>query len=819
MSRTILTVIVLFVWAFWGPALLHAQGDSSFVSWKDLGELPSSIGVEGHFAGEHGGALLIGGGKTGAGEISDGVAALVRDADGEAVWHLGFSLAKPTKGAGAVTTPHGLAIVGGAGLEGALAHAFLLRWDSVSGSVELEELPSLPIAGVAPGVSYHDGKILVIGEGNALYQFDLDTAMSGSGQVEWSEGPPLPGPLRQSAVTAVLSDGQDYHLFVMGGQSAGETGLSASYRFGPLGRESRGWEAVNGPPKRLVDACGVSWGRAYLLALGESNGPGGKRSILSYHSITDSWTERGTLPFELSAPVVARWNGEFALIGAEGGYVGSVDRSERWFGWLDYLVLGLYLSGLVGLGAWCSKRNKDTGDYFLAGRRIPAWAAALSLMATSVSSIGFIAIPSKTFATDWLYFIGIATWFVVVPIVTFFFIPVLRRLNVTTAYEYFETRFDVTVRMFAALLFILMQMGRLAIVLYLPALVLSSVIGLNIYLCIAVMGVVSIAYTVLGGMEAVVWTDVVQVFVLFGGALTGVIIALHGTGMGAGEMWETAWGDGKLRMADLRWDYTLAVFWVVIVGNVFTRFSNLTSDQAIVQRYLSTPDTRSAVRALWGDVAVSIPWAFVAFAFGTALYLFYKVNPGLLLPGTEPDAVVPFFIAQQMPTGVAGLIVAAIFAAAMSSLDSTIHSLSTVCVRDFYGRLSKTASEAGQFSLARGLTVFFGLVGTGAAMIIAAYDVKSLWDLFMLVMGLFVGSLSGLFVLGLFLKRSHGRGALVGAISSAAMVYAVSRLTDLHFFLFPVVGVLSCVGIGYVASLILSAPKRETPTAVRSYSV
>ncbi|MEX2381999.1 MAG: sodium/solute symporter [Opitutales bacterium] len=805
----------LLVLAFAGTAGASAETVRPFLSWEALPDPPSPGVLEGAFAGQHHGALLVAGGEsTGAGGISDQVFVLARDGTGEASWRAGFSLSRPVARAGSVAPPHGLLVAGGTGLDGDTGEVFLLRWDPVNGTVSEEELPPLPVPSVSPAVAFFGGEVFVIGSGNALYLLDLEKAVGGVETAGWREGPRLPGLARRGAVTAVLSDGEGYRLFVMGGKMEAGEPLLDGYRLGPLGGV-RSWEPVSPAPRALV-GTGASWGRAHLLALGAPDGEGMGQNLLSYHSITDAWADRGPLPFTSSPVVVTRWEeGLTAIVADSGGqgkmvaYRGTADRVEPWFSRLDYAVLGFYLVGLVALGSWCSRRNKGTADYFLAGRRIPAWAAALSLMATSVSSIGFIAIPAKSFATDWLYFAGIATWFVAVPIVTLCFIPVLRRLNVTTAYEYLETRFNLSVRLFAALLFVFMQIGRLAIVLYLPALVLSSVVGMDIYLCIAVMGVVTIAYTVLGGMEAVVWTDVVQVIVLFGGAVVAIVIALTGTGMEAGELWETAWSDGKLRVADWRWDHTAAVFWVVIVGNIFTRFSNLTSDQAIVQRYLSTPDTRSAVRSLWGDVAVSIPWAFIAFAFGTALYLFYKTNPGLLLPGTEADSVVPVFIGMQMPPGLAGLIVASIFAAAMSSLDSTIHSLSTVCVRDFYGRLRPTSTEAGQFTAARGLTIFFGMAGTVAAIVIATYDVKSLWDLFILIMGLFVGSLSGLFIMGLFCKRCHGRGALVGAMASAAIVYAVSAHTAIHFFLFPVVGVLACVGIGYVASLVIPSGRRE----------
>lgn len=785
-------------------AVLRAEERQPFLSWEAISELPSGVAGKGVFAWEDGGSLLLAGGRLSDGRLRDAIHVLTRDAAGGLTWHSGFRLPQPLADAGVVASPRGLLVAGGVGRDGPVREVFLLRWNAAGEAIDVTELPGLPEAIARPVAAMLGEEVWAAGFGRRTYRLRLGTEADAADSAEWLPGPLLPRAVDDSVHATVLTDGEHPRLYLLSVGQGGEV-----YR---LSRDGERWEEMGAGSPPLLSRGQLSFGRAHLLAIARSDVVTGESRLVSYHSITGTWADRGSVPFGEAVEVLTQWGGDAVAVVSEAGshrlYLGTPGPSKPWFGWLDYLALGVYFAGMVGMGIWFSGRNKGTGDYFLAGQRIPAWAAALSLMATSVSSIGFIAIPGKTFATDWLYFAGVATWFLVVPVVTNFFIPVLRRLNVTTAYEYLENRFDLSVRLCAALLFVLMQLGRIAIVLYLPALVLSSVIGINIYLCIVLMGGIAIVYTVMGGMEAVVWTDVVQVVILFGGALAAIVMALHGTGLGAAELWETAWEDGKFRMTDWRWDYTAAVVWVVLVGNIFTRFSNLTSDQALVQRYLSTPDARSAVRSLWGDVAVSIPWAIVAFGLGTALYLYYKSNPEKIVPGTEADAVVPLFIGQQMPPGVAGLIIAAVFAAAMSSLDSSIHSLSTVCVRDFQRRLCRTVTEAAQFAAARALTVFFGVIGTGGALVIAAYDVKSLWDLFMAIMGLFVGSLSGLFLLAMFVKRSHSRGALVGAVGSAIAVYLVSSLTTVHFYLYPAVGVASCVLFGYLASLLIPAGRR-----------
>ncbi|MDZ7617172.1 MAG: hypothetical protein U1E05_09220, partial [Patescibacteria group bacterium] len=347
-------------------------------------------------------------------------------------------------------------------------------------------------------------------------------------------------------------------------------------------------------------------------------------------------------------------------------------------------------------------------------------------------------------------------------------------------------RFNLSVRLFGAVAYSFMQLGRMAVVLYLPALALAAVTGLDHRVCIVTMGVLCTAYTVAGGIEAVVWTDVFQAVVLVGGAVLCLIVVTAGIEGGPARVLEVAAADGKFRMARFDPDVTVASLWVILLGNVFIRLAGLTSDQAVVQRYLVTADARQSSRALWADVAVSIPWAVIAFSFGTALYVFYKIHPEQLSPSVEIDGLVPLFVAQQLPAGVSGLIIAAIFAAAMSSLDSSMHSTATVWITDFYARFRPNSPDQTRLRWARWLTIALGAFGTLTALALAQANIHSLWDVFQGLVGLFAGGLAGLFVLGLFTRRANGTGALVGVVASAGLLYLAQPYV--HFFLYPVVG-------------------------------
>ena len=314
-------------------------------------------------------------------------------------------------------------------------------------------------------------------------------------------------------------------------------------------------------------------------------------------------------------------------------FSGNVSR----FGFFDYTLLLAYLVTIIAVGAYFSLREKTSNDYFLAGGRVPWVVAGLSMMATQVSSIGFMAVPAKSYATDWAYYTGVITWFMVVPIVTRAYIPFFRRLNVTSAYEYLEVRFHLSVRLCGTLIYSMLQLGRLAIVLYLPALALSTVSGIDKSYCIILTGVVCTSYVMAGGIEAIVWLDALQAILLIGGALLCITIVLVDIG-GIESFLTVAQADGKFNLAELDWGMTTATLWVVLAGNFFARLGEMTSDQTIVQRYMVTNDERASRKSLWTNVGMSIPWATVAFLFGTALYVFYQIHPQLMHSSLDNDA-------------------------------------------------------------------------------------------------------------------------------------------------------------------------------------
>lgn len=439
-------------------------------------------------------------------------------------------------------------------------------------------------------------------------------------------------------------------------------------------------------------------------------------------------------------------------------------------------------------------------------------------MATQVSSIGFMAIPAKAYDTDWAYFTGVFTWFVVVPIVIYGFIPFYRKLQVTSAYEYLERRFNYTIRLFAASLYCLFQLiGRMGIILYLPALALSEVTGISTINCILIMGILSTIYTVLGGMEAVIWTDVLQAIVLFGGALLCIVYIISNLDGGMHQFIDTANKADKFSLGILEWDATKAVLWVVILGSIFNRLSALTSDQSVVQRYLTTNSEEAARKALWINVFASIPWAILVYTLGTALYVYYATYPESLKEGLASDSIVPFFIGQNIPAGIKGLIIAGIFAASMSSLDSSLHSVATVIMTDFFKAEHFNFSDSQRVQFAKITTALLGCFATIIALLMTTYDIKSIFDMVIKYAGLFGGAMTGFFVLGIFTHRVSSTSVLIGGGFSAVSLWYVQNYTELHVFLYGVVSLSVCLLAGFLASLFL--PEKKDLSGLTIYTL
>jgi len=333
----------------------------------------------------------------------------------------------------------------------------------------------------------------------------------------------------------------------------------------------------------------------------------------------------------------------------------------------------------------------------------------------------------------------------------------------------------------------------MGICLFLPALALSSVTGLDVMTSILVMGSLATAYTVLGGIEAVIWTDVLQVFVLLGGALVAIGVMLAQVDGGVAGAWELSVARDKLRLADVSWDLSAPTLGVVLLGAVFNNLVPYTSDQAVVQRYLTTRDEAQARRAAWVGAWLSVPASLLFFAMGTSLFTFYASHPGRIDPAAAPDQVFASFIVRELPAGLSGLVIAGVFAAAMSSLDSSMNAVAAV--------LSPPAEGSAGLRRARGYTVGIGVVGTAVALALSMFEIRSLFDRFLEFVGLFGGTLGGLFALGVLTRRVGADGALFGTVFSLALLFYARAFANPSPLLYSAIAMISCFAGGYLFSL------------------
>jgi SSS family transporter len=524
--------------------------------------------------------------------------------------------------------------------------------------------------------------------------------------------------------------------------------------------------------------------------------------------------EKGTVPQPTVTTQAVLWQDRMVIPGGEDrpGHrttavlSGAPVAITKSLGWLDYSALGLYFAALVYIGIYCSRREANTEVYFLGGGRIPWWALGISIFGTSLSSITYLAIPANAYATNWVGFLSNTCIVLVAPFVVWLYVPRYRRANVPTAYTYLEQRFNLAVRIYGSLVFMLFQFGRMAIVLYLPAITLSASTGLSIEVCILATGVLATFYTMLGGIEAVIWTDVVQSIVLLSGAILALYLVATNIEGGVSAAFSTAIENDKFHTFNWTWDMTTTAVWVCILGNFFAMFYPYTADQTMVQRYLSARNENDAKRAVWVNAALTIPVSVIFFGLGTALFVYFKHHPGQLDPTLKNDAILPVFVMAMFPAGMKGVLISGVFAAAMSSLDSSMNSMASVLVNDYYRRFKGEVSEARALGVARGLTVILGALGTGAAWYLAGTQATSLFDTYMKLLGMAGGGLAGVVALGMFTKRASGWGVLVGAAVSAMAVYYVNAHNLTHFYLHGMIGFLVSFGVGYTVSLL--TPRR-----------
>ena len=487
---------------------------------------------------------------------------------------------------------------------------------------------------------------------------------------------------------------------------------------------------------------------------------------------------------------------------------------------IDLAVLVVFLIGTVGLGCSFALRKRNS-DQFMAGRRsLPGWAVGLSMFGSYVSSISFLANPSKSFASNWNPFVFSLATPLAALVAVVWFVPFYRRLGNISAYEHLERRFGAWARTYAVGCFLLTQTARMGTVVYLLALAVSPLTGWDVTTLILLTGSLMIVCTIFGGMEATVWIGVVQSLVLIAGPLICMAVLIVQMPAGLPGIVQTGAEAGKFSLGSYSWSLDEPTFWVVLAYGLAINLGNFGIDQSYVQRYLTTPTDAEAKRSVWLTAGLYVPVAAFFFLIGTGLFALYSARPelfsGIDAP-QQPDKVFPYFIAHQLPLGMSGLVVAAIFAA---SLDSSLGSMATLTLCDLYKRyLRPQASDQDSLHVLRASTLIWGLLGMHAAL--AMIRVKHALDVWWELAGIFSGGMLGLFLLGLISKRASRGPALLAVFVGLLVIVWMSlspkdywpALLDgfrspMHAFLVPVVGTLTILCVGLLATWALGRSQR-----------
>ncbi len=509
----------------------------------------------------------------------------------------------------------------------------------------------------------------------------------------------------------------------------------------------------------------------------------------------------------------------------------------------DLSIIIIYLLAMVFVGYYFSRKNRNTDQFTKASGSIPGWAIGMSIYATFLSSNTFLGVPGKAFGSNWNAFVfsismPFAAW-----IASKYFVPFYRHTGEISAYTHLENRFGPWARTYTVVCFLLTQLARMGSIFFGIALSLQALLGYPMATIMIVMGVCIILYTVMGGMEAVIWTEVVQGIIKTLGALLILYLIVSEMPGGVSGIIDIGMQQQKFSLGSLSPDLTQSTFWVVLFYGFFINLNNFGMDQNYVQRYHTATSSKQASRSIWLCVALYVPASLLFFIIGASLFAYYQVHPEMietvklnvagerlgsgatasqvsgmaasLTPADYGDKVMPHFMVTKIPTGLVGLIVSAILSAAMSTISSGMNSSATVFTMDIYKRYFRPhMGEKGQLYTLHAATVVFGLLGlaTGIAMI----GIKSLLDIWWELSGIFAGGMLGLFLLGIISRQTKSHEAFtataIGIVVILWMTFSV-YLPDQYAFLrnpmhksmVIIVGTLTI----FLAGLLLTAAKRK----------
>ncbi|WP_243403225.1 sodium:solute symporter [Sphingobacterium haloxyli] len=502
---------------------------------------------------------------------------------------------------------------------------------------------------------------------------------------------------------------------------------------------------------------------------------------------------------------------------------------------IDLVVIAVYLLAMVLVGVYFSRKNTTTDAYTKAAGSIPSWAIGISLYATFLSSNTFLGVPGKAYGANWNAFVFSLSMPLAAFIAAKYFVPFYRNHKTVSAYTNLENRFGAWARSYAVVCFLLTQVARMGSIFFGISLTLQALTGLDMSVIMLVTGVCIVVYTVLGGLEAVIWTEVVQGLLLTVGAVIVIGTLVYNTPGGTDTIIDIGMRDDKFSLGSFSLtDFSSSTFWVILLYGFFMNLTNFGMDQNYVQRYHAAPNAKEATKSVWLCVWLYLPISLLFFVIGVCLYAYYDVNPELLAtvkeqaalermgtggnlagtmnaltPADYGDKVLPHYMVNHIPVGILGLIVSAILAAAMSTISSGMNASATVFTEDIYKRyINPNISDKGNLRLLLICTGVFGVIGMSAG--IAMIGVQSILDVWWTLSGIFAGGMLGLFLLGITNKRVGNSDAMLATGVGIAVIlwmtfsyllpehYAFLR-NMLHANMIIVVGTMAILLVGNIS--------------------
>jgi SSS family solute:Na+ symporter len=488
------------------------------------------------------------------------------------------------------------------------------------------------------------------------------------------------------------------------------------------------------------------------------------------------------------------------------------------FSWIDYVVLAAYLVGITIFGVLFRKSQRSVKDYFVGARNIHWVVISLSIVATETSTLTLIGVPAIAYANyaypeqggNYTYLQVVVGYIIARFIISFIFIPAYFRGDILTAYKLLENRFGTGTKNFAASMFLVMRALAEGVRIFAASIVLTAVLGSSLpdlpnltLWSIVIVGVLTLVYTFEGGIAAVIWTDLIQLIIYIGGSLVAAYMLLSLVPGGWAEIYSQGMAAGKFQVLSFKWSTNLPfTFWAGLFGGTFLTMASHGTDQLLVQRLFTCKNQRDSQKALILSGFVVFFQFALFLTIGVMLYAYYKFYPmtGTL---TSNDEIFPKFIVERLPHGISGLVIAAIFAAAMSNLSGSLNSLASTTVLDFYKPLIKPdASDESLLKLSKFLTAAWGIV-----LIVIAFFARNWGSVFtvgLTIASLVYGPMLGAFLLGVLTKRANQIGVIAGMLSSIILMLFVKFYVDLAWTWFVLVGTLICLLVGYTVSTLFA---------------